>query len=284
MTNNYDRSYKDKKYFINGSIYNCPFCKRGHVKYEIIEKGSYNSSNIKTVYYYIVRCNDCARTSFHLSKYELNSWYNQFDFPPRQIIIESSTIPNSPRQKKITEIVHEDGSVIKELDDAFYYHDPSSFFTIDERIPSQIRAALGEAIGSLKSNFLTSSSGCLRKAIYKLLKCENIPEKDMQTGKYFSHDERVTLLKTKHPKIDSELLDELRPIHILTSQELHENDWEDFDSPNLRYLIEIVKDILHKIYIAPLEQIKRREELLKLQKMAQIKNRKKLSYVLNDAK
>lgn len=49
-----DRSYKDKMYFIDSHIYNCPFCLRKHVKYQITGKGEYDYDNTKKMYFYIV--------------------------------------------------------------------------------------------------------------------------------------------------------------------------------------------------------------------------------------
>ena len=32
-----DKSYLDKKYFIDPYVYNCPYCNRKHIKYNISE-------------------------------------------------------------------------------------------------------------------------------------------------------------------------------------------------------------------------------------------------------
>ena len=108
----------------------------------------------------------------------------------------------------------------------FFTINPTGFFTIDDRIPIAIREPLSEAENCLKSNFLTGASAGLRKSIYKLLQHENIKER-------LKHDKRVDLLKKKYPKIDAPLLNTLKKVHVLTSQELHENDWQDFDSHTL---------------------------------------------------
>lgn len=99
-----------------------------------------------------------------------------------------------------------DGNTITKLDDIFFYHDPTAFFTIDNRIPLEIRKPLSESINSLKSNFLTGASGGLRKAIYKLFRHENIPEMNQEQNTSLTHDTRVDLLKEKHPKIDPEMI------------------------------------------------------------------------------
>lgn len=118
-----------------------------------------------------------------------------------------------------------------------------------------------------KTNYLTGASACLRKSIYKLLQHQAIPEKD-QTIDKIDYDKRIDALKKKYPKIDSDLFNNLKAVHALTSQEVHENDWEDFDSPKLRFLLAITKEILIEIYVVPDERRKRSIELLKLKSEA----------------
>ncbi len=258
-------SHKDKKYFIDGSIYNCPFCKRGNVSYIIIDQGSFDNSNTKTAHFYIIQCTDCGKESFHLSEYKLDTrsyghTAKKFTFPPKQVKVNLlSERPSST----IKDIFDRDGNHVQELDDAFYHSQPTAYFTIDERIPASIRKPLNECDGSLKNNFLTGASAGLRKAIYKLLKHEDIPERN--------HDDRIDLLKEKYPKLEPELLDELKAVHTLTSQELHENDWKDFDSHTLKHLLEVTREILLEIYVIPDETKKRREKLSELKKKAKPK-------------
>lgn len=274
MTNSFDRSHKDKQYFIDGSTYNCPFCGRRHVRYSVSKTGSYDISNSKTVYYYLVCCDDCEKTSLHLRKYDLvihqrgtayGGGYN-FAFPLQE---RKNVQPSDTRTSEYTprvSILDEKGNP-KELDDIFFYHDPSAFFTIDDRIPQSIREALSEACGCLKANYLTGASGCLRKSIYKFLQHQKIPEKDETTPK-IAYDKRIDALKKKYPKIERDLFNNLKSVHGLTSQEVHENDWQDFDSPKLHFLLEITKEILMEIYVLPDEKQKRNEALLKLRSEA----------------
>lgn len=278
MTASFDRSHKDKQYFIDGSTYNCPFCKRRQIKYKITDRGFYNSSNTKTVYFYLVCCEDCRRTSFHLSEYDLKTHDSRsyrehtFAYPIKELV--SKVTESDARSTTVeNDIRHEDGNT-KELDDVFFYSQPTSFFTIDERIPKTIREPLSESEVALKSNLLTGASGGLRKAIFKLLKVEKIPDIDSQ-GAFITHDERVDQLKKKHPNIESQLLDELKAVHMLTSQELHENDWEDFDAATLRFLIGVTNEILTEIYVMPDETKKRRETITALKNKAKPKKTQK---------
>lgn len=266
------------KYFINEKVYNCPFCNRRNVSYYVSDCGSFNSSNDKSVYFYVVQCSDddCKKESFHLSVHDIaivesRSIYpfhsfrfsHDHDRPTTNKRIEGGII-------SYDEILDKDGNPISELDDLFYYNDPSSFFTVDERVPASIRKPLSESYNSLKNNLITGASAGLRKAIYKLLQHEEIPDSN-DKGDFHSHDHRIELLKKKYSDIDSELLDELKAIHILTSQELHENDWEDFDGPTIRFLIEVIKEVLNHFYILPDEKTKRRLVLTSLKSKAKPK-------------
>lgn len=270
MKNNYDRSNNDNKYFIDEATYNCPFCNRRQVKYKIAETGSYDCSNTKTVYFYLVRCEDCEKTSFHLSMYDLKTrkWGNYdesvFVFPLKQVITRKSA-SHSRFEDIEKDILNEKGSP-KELDEVIFYSQPTSFFTIDERIPKSIREPLSESDNCLKSNFITGASGALRKAVYKLLKHEKIPEKNDNST--IKHAERIEYLKKKYPTLEPDLLNELKTIHALTSQELHENDWEDFNAHQLRFLITVTKEILLEMYVTPDAKEKRRKELADLKEKA----------------
>lgn len=270
---NFDHSHKDKMYFIDDTIYNCPFCKRRNVSYFISHHGEFNSTPSKTIYFYLAQCESCDKTSFHLSNYDLvlrgrgqSSWSSRFAFPPKH-----ETIDLHGSSRKIESPITDTNGNPKQLDELFFYHQPSAAFTIDERIPENIRVPLSEADNCLKSNFLIGSSAALRKSIYKLLQHEAIPER--RQTKFLKHEKRIELLKKKYPKIDEALLNKLKSIHVLTSQELHENDWQDFNSQSLRFLLETTKEILFEIYILPDEKMKRSKELSELESKAKAKNK-----------
>jgi hypothetical protein len=269
MANNFDRSHKDKKYFINGSTYNCPFCNRGSMNYFIEETTSYDSSNTNKTYIYLIRCgdDDCSKISLHLSKYYLMARDNKFCMPIKHITdpdrYSLDAMFRNFNSGIVKDILDKEGNIITELDDAFFYHSPSESFTIDQRIPNKIKEPLAEAQQCLKNNFLTGASGCLRKAIYKMLQDQKIPERD-EGQNLLKYEERIEHLKKQTPRVDEDLINYLKAIHILTSTELHENDWEDYDAPNLRFLIEITKDVLYEIYVLPDEKNKRREQISEL--------------------
>ena len=92
-----------------------------------------------------------------------------------------------------------------------------------------IRELINEAEGSLKMNYLTGASACMRKAIYELLVYEKI-EGD-------SYKDRINSLKGLYSLIDPELFDVLGHIQQMTSDKVHEQTWDKWNSPTLRLII-----------------------------------------------
>ena len=103
----------------------------------------------------------------------------------------------------------------------------------------------------------------MRKAIYELLRHQGIPKK-AKDGNLIDYDERIRQLKTKLPSVDSGYFDILKMIKGLTSEELHEDSWQDFDNLTLRLLIETTKEILYSIYVEPNEKTTRKSVIQKL--------------------
>ena len=130
-----------------------------------------------------------------------------------------------------------------DIDSKIFYSVPTSFFVIDSRIPSVIRELITESEGCLKMNFLTGASACMRKAIYELTIKEKAEGED--------YESKIKSLKSKYPSIDSELFDILAHIQSMTSDKIHEQSWDKWDSPNLKLIIETLKTILHEIYVSP---------------------------------
>jgi|GEM_PF-2999083 hypothetical protein len=46
-----DKAYLDRKYFIDTSVYNCPFCNRNNVNYKLLSKGIFDWTTEKNVMY-----------------------------------------------------------------------------------------------------------------------------------------------------------------------------------------------------------------------------------------
>jgi hypothetical protein len=213
-----DQSHLDRKYFIDSHIYNCPFCNRRHVAYEMTGYDVFNWANMKQCWVYFVRCRSCLRTSMHLSYDKLLS--------------------SSPFGEDMLQFKDE-----LDLDSLIFYSVPTSFFVMDERIPRIIRELIAEAEGSLKMNFLTGASACMRKAIYELLLSEKAE------GEHY--EDKIKSLKTKYPDSDPVLFEILGHIQGMTSDKVHEQSWPKWDSKNLTLIIETLKAVLHDIYVAP---------------------------------
>lgn len=224
-----DLSHLDKKYFIDPHIYNCPFCKRNNVSYSLIDTFSFHWGENKICYGYIVRCNSdgCEKTSMHLSFQKLRKYDSSDRFM--------------------------DGL---DIDAALFFSQPTSYFVLDSRIPEKVRELIYEAENSRKSNYLVGASACLRKAIYELLEHEKSIVKNPKTG-YADYQASIKSLKEKFTNVASELFDALGHTQEMVSDSVHEGSWEAWDSPKLRFIIELTKATLHEMYVVPEERKER---------------------------
>ena len=231
-----DESYLDRKYFIDRYVYNCPFCNRNNVVYELLLGEGFDWSKEKKCYIYFVQCSYCKLVSMHLS-YEKIGSFHSFAHPSFWSFNEDV-----------------------DLDSKIFYSVPTSFFVIDNRIPSIIRELITEAEGCLKMNFMTGASACMRKAIYELLVLENVE------GEHY--EDRIKALKEKYPASDPELFDILGHIQQMTSDKIHEQSWEEWDSNNLRLIIETLRTVLYDIYVTPQVKADRSNQIKQLREEA----------------
>lgn len=231
-----DLSHLDKKYFIDAHKYNCPFCKRNHVTYRLVDHFAFNWGDEKICYGYLIRCNSdgCEKTSMHLSFKELRESYVQYN----QRQYHDRFAPNI------------------DIDASLFFSQPTSYFVLDNRIPEKVRELIYEAENSRKSNFLVGASACLRKAVYELLEHEKAIVKNPKTG-HADYQESIKNLKTKFPAVAPELFDALGHIQEMASNNVHEGSWEAWDSPKLRFIIELTKATLHEMYVVPEERKER---------------------------
>ena len=218
----------DKKYFIDPHKYNCPFCKRNHVSYELISTDDFDWGENKKCYVYFIRCNSCEKESIHFSFEEIRVYYEYSGY-----------------QNKFQDDL--------DIDEKLFFSQPSSFFVLDSRIPKKIRELVFEAEGCRQANFLVGASACARKAIYELLDHEKSIVINEKT-KRANYSESIKKLKNKFSFVSAELFDVLGEIQELTSDVVHEGSWESWDSKHLRYLIELLKTILNEMYVIPKEK------------------------------
>lgn len=157
-----------------------------------------------------------------------------------------------------------------EIDDLFFYHQPTTFFTLDNRINEKVRSLISEAEGCAKMNYLVGASGCLRKAIYELLELEQIPKTD-SAGKEVDYGDRVKVLKSKYPTVPPEYFDALANIQGMTSEQLHEGDWKPWTQDEFRFLVEAAKEVLTEVYVRPQEKASVLQKILSLKPQKQTK-------------
>ena len=265
----FDFSDKDRKYFIDHAVYNCPFCNRRNIKYSISNTFEFWWTRTRKCYGYLVQCSDCQFTSLHLSNYNLATVRNDipgytsgFVSPAHEVADDEEDSISGGKPHKVKPLKNKDGSEM-EIDDAIFHKQPTAFFTIDSRIPEPIRIAVNEADNCRVNNFLTGGSAAIRKAIYELLKNQQISAEDA-SGNRIDYDERIKQLKVKLPHVDPDHFDTLKIIKGVASDHLHEDSWEDFDNPTLKLLIETTKEVLYEIYVEPDEQKNRKSRVQKL--------------------
>jgi len=211
-----DMSHLDTKYFIDRSIYNCPYCNRRHVRYSNFGHEIFDWSNKKRCAIWRIKCDSCQKMSMHLTFQDLHN-------------------KNTGGFKADVD-----------LDSAFFYSVPTSFFVIDSRIHRVLRELITEAEGCAKMNFLTGASACTRKAIYELLVLEKAAGED--------YDSRIKSLAAKFPAVDAELFEILGHIKDMTSEKVHEQSWDAWDSKHLHLFLETLKTVLHEMYVVPDEK------------------------------
>jgi hypothetical protein len=151
-----------------------------------------------------------------------------------------------------------------DIDSKLFYSVPTSFFVIDPRIPAIIRDLITEAEGCLKMNYLTGASACARKAIYELIVQEKATGKD--------YEEQIKSLKDKHAAADSTLFDILAHIQDMTSDKIHEQSWDKWESSHLKLILETLKAVLYEIYVLPKEKEERSQQIMKLREKVFLKD------------
>jgi hypothetical protein len=222
-----DDSRLDSMYFIDTDRYNCPYCNRRHVTYRIVATEKFDWSESQKCYAIFVRCESCTKRSMHLTKAPIVSSAGSF------------TVSVNPT-----------------IDSLLFYSVPTSYHVIDDRIPAILRELLDEAQGCMKSNFLTGASACVRKIVYELAR--------LQKAEGENYDRRIKNLKERLPSIDPTYFDTLLTIQEVTSDKVHEESYDGWESRHLRALIAALVEALQEIYVLPKVRQEKREAILKL--------------------
>jgi len=172
------------------------------------------------------------------------------------------TYDNIPLEqwKRTGDVYHyrfrDDFEKIDELDNVFFYSVPTSFYVLDNRIPKILRELMTEAEGCQKSNFLTGASACARKLVYEL--------GVLQKAKGANYEDRIKSLKELNPVLDPTLFDTLLTIQQITSEKVHEESYDGWQSKHLRLILSILSEIFREIYVVPAVREEKRNEILKL--------------------
>ena len=235
-----DQSHLDARYFVDSSIYNCPFCNRRHVSYHIYDFTRFDWSDKKTCTSFFVRCESCNKASMHMTFQQL----------------QYAQIPNVSGVRRYRFSFEKEVDEGEVLDKAFFYSVPTSFFALDERIPRILRELLIEAEGCLKSNFLTGASACARKIVHEL--------GVLSVAEGANYEDRIKSLKVKHPEVEPAFFDTLLTIQQLTSTKVHENSYDGWEAKHLRAILLSLSDVLHEIYVVPALRADRRLAVLEL--------------------
>lgn len=227
-----DNSNLDAKYFIDEYVYNCPFCNRRNVSYFLSGAISFDWTPEKKCYIYFAVCNSCEHESMHLSFEE----------------ITTHGIASGKRRFDIAKG--------EELDNKFFYSVPTSFFSLDKRIPKILRELITEAEGCLKGNFLTGASACARKIVYELA--------ILQKAEGSKYDERIKSLKKIRSDIEEEYFDTLLTVQQITSDKVHEQSYDGWQAKHLRLILSTLVELLNIIYVIPEIRKEKRKSILSL--------------------
>lgn len=235
-----DHSHLDKRYFVDNAIYNCPFCNRRHVAYSIYNIRYFDWTDEKKCQCFLVACHSCGGRSMHLT-------FND---------IKCHRIEDVNREVRWRFGGLDDVDMGEFLDNSFFYSVPTSFFSLDNRVPRILRDLLVEAEGCHKSNYLTGASACARKIIYELGILSGA------TGD--NYEDRIKSLKEIHKEVEPSFFDTLLTIQQVTSTKVHENSYDGWEAKHLRIILAAIAEVLNEVYVVPALREDRRKAILSL--------------------
>jgi hypothetical protein len=222
-----DQSHLDDKYFVDSNRYNCPYCRRRHVVFKITSQREFDWTDERRCRVLFVECGSCGKESMHLTYLNISRYSrDHYEFTS------------------------------DDIDDALFYSVPTSLHAIDSRIPRVIRELVTEAEGRLKSNFLTGASACARKVVYELA---------VKVGaEGASYEERIKSLKSKFPAIDPAYFDTLLAIQQVTSDKVHEESYDGWESKHIKLILAALYEVLQEIYVIPQIRDEKRKAIVDL--------------------
>lgn len=239
----------ENNYFIDSEKYNCPFCHNKGIKYTVLAVLEFDETNSKKLKAVFVECSHCHKISLHLlhndeltmdcrfmilanDGKEFSTYVSgQSNF---YTFYKFNSYKNSENNK--TSSICEDNNIILNI--------PTSFFTIDNRIPKKLRELVHEAEQCIQNNCYTGASACIRKAIYEFLLIEEA------SGD--SYEDKIKSLKNKYAILDNDYIDILYNIQGIMCDKLHEASInKNFTSNETKAYIELLKTIYNQVYVIP---------------------------------
>lgn len=257
----------NNKYFIDDKAFNCPFCGLRNTEYTILAILEHDLSMTKKGKIIFVRCNRCKKISVHFAPYDISYTCNT-----GEIGVYSVGELYSLQHISFHNSKNDDSPFDVDLDSKIYHSIPSSFFTMDERIPKKMRQLVDEAQECKKANLKIGASACLRKLIYTLLSDqlnkkagkENVSLKDLG---YEHYSDCIKDFKEYHPNL-TVFIEPLEDITGITSDQVHENSWDEISSKDIEICLVSIKDLLDELYVQPAILKERRDAILKMKEEA----------------
>lgn len=267
------------KYFIDDNAFNCPFCGLRNTTYTILAVMKHNLNQNKEGKVIFVQCNKCKKISVHFAKNTLTTSGGH------NVNHDTGTInyfANIYREEiQFLPSNKESASFDVDIDSQIYHSIPNSYFTLDDRIPKQMRALFEEAQECKRSNLKTGASACLRKLIYTLLS-EQLNKKTGNKNKlplnelgYEHYSDCIKALKEYHPELKT-FIEPLEDITGITSDQVHEDSWAELSAEDLNICLASIRDLLDEIYVQPAILQERRNKICAMRNKAKNKTEKNI--------
>lgn len=275
MTNN---DNLNDKYFIDDNAFNCPFCGLRNTTYTILAVMKHNLNQNKEGKVIFAQCDRCKKISVHFAYDSLitNSVHNKRH--TASFLNSNCSLSN---EIKFLPSNKESANFDVDIDSQIYHSIPNSYFTLDDRIPKQMRALFEEAQECKRSNLKTGASACLRKLIYTLLS-EQLNKKTGNKNKlslnklgYEHYSDCIKALKEYHPELKT-FIEPLEDITGITSDQVHEDSWAELSAEDLNICLESVRDLLDQIYVQPAILQERRNKIYEMRNKAKNKTEKNI--------
>ena len=252
----------ESKYFIDETRYNCPFCHNRGIKYSVLGIAKFNEKIDKEMFAVFVECSFCHNVSMHLLKnitmnnklnfQLLSSGAKEFRTYCKEdynYLTSDYSLNIRVDSKNNEYTLCDDENIIMSI--------PTSFFTIDERIPRKLRDLISESEKCIRNNCLTGASACIRKAIYEFLIIERAEGN--------SYEEKMKSLKGNYKMVDDDHIDILVSLQGIMCDQVHEASIHDsFNSQEAKAYVELLKEIFNQVYVIPKELQKQKSQISQL--------------------